>query len=154
MRIEVCPRCGTRRPDAFQWCRKCGLDFEKAERGQFPADMRPTPTAGPPPTSDVQRVPPPIQHSQQWQQPTQPYVPQVDVRPVNDRKNMARWTANALDVRCGGTAGGCLGMLVGFLLFGYFGAVIGGVAPLLLIPLGVVIGLFVGMRVALGLMAR
>jgi hypothetical protein len=45
-------------------------------------------------------------------------------------------------------------MFVGFLLFGYLGAVIGGVAPLLLIPLGVVIGLFVGMRLALGLMAR
>lgn len=154
MRIDVCPRCGTKRPDAFQWCRKCGLDFAKAERGQLPADMRLTPTAGPPPPSDVQRVAPPVQQGPQWQQPAQPYIPQLDVRPVNDRKNMARLTANALDVRCGGTAGGCLGMIVGFLVFGYLGAAIGGVAPLLLIPIGVFVGLFVGMRVALGLMAR
>ncbi len=34
---------------------------------------------------------------------------------------MARLTVQALDVRCGGTAGGCLGMIVGFFVFGYLG---------------------------------
>jgi len=59
-----------------------------------------------------------------------------------------------MEVRCGGTAGGCLGMIAGLLLFGYIGAAIGGIAPVILLPVGILIGLFVGMRVALGLMAR
>lgn len=142
MKIEFCPRCGTKRPDEFKWCRKCGIDFEQAERGQLPAGVtspyaRPT-TPNPEPTS-------------QWQQ---PYVPVVEVRAGGDRQSMARWSLHALEVRCGGTAGGCLGMVAGFVLFGYIGALIGGVAPLFFIPIGVLIGLFVGMRVALELMAK
>jgi hypothetical protein len=150
VKIETCPRCGVKRPDAFQWCRKCGLDFEKAERGQFPPGMpdRPVSPYAPPPGWTPNA--PPVPHEPQWQQP----APRVDVRPVNDRQNMARWTANALDVRCGATAGGCLGMILGLIVAGSIGAVIGGVAPLLLAPVGVFVGLFIGMRLALSLMAR
>ena len=150
VKIEFCPRCGTKRPDELQWCRKCGLDFHKAERGELPAGVS-APPRTPPGGWAVDKFDPPQPGQPQWQQ---PYVPVVEVRPGGDRQSMARWTSNALDVRCGGTVGGCLGMVLGFVLFGYLGAVIGGVAPLLLIPLGVMVGLFAGMRLALSLMSR
>ena len=148
MKIEFCPRCGTKRPDTLKWCRKCGLNFDEAERGKLP------PGVSSPTIRTVQNYfgePEPQQPTSQWQQ---PYVPVVEVRPGGDRQSMARWSLHALEVRAGGTAGGCLGMAAGFLLFGYIGALIGGVAPIFLIPLGVLIGLFVGMRGALGLRAK
>ena len=148
MQIEFCPRCGTKRPDAFQWCRKCGLDFHRAERGEQP------PGATTPPPRQVtgwvidDRTAPP---SSQW---ARPEAQPVEIRPTTDRKTMAQWSAHAMDVRCGGTAGGCLGMFLGFLAFAYIGAAIGGPAILLLLPIGVIVGMFVGARVALGLMSR
>ena len=45
-------------------------------------------------------------------------------------------------------------MFLGFLAFAYIGAAIGGPAILLLLPIGVIVGMFVGARVALGLMSR
>ncbi|MHB8890755.1 MAG: hypothetical protein ACYC65_01785 [Candidatus Limnocylindrales bacterium] len=150
MKIETCPRCGVKRPDDLRWCRKCGLDLALAERGVFPRDMGTSPTIRRPPGGwAVDQVPPPAESESR-----QPYIPQVDVRPVNDRQSMARWTASALDVRCGAMTGGCLGMFLGFMAAGMVGAAIGGVAPLLLLPFGIFIGLFIGMRLALSLMAR
>ncbi len=154
MRIDTCPRCGTRRPDELQWCRKCGLDFQKAERGELPSNMSPTaPTAGRP----APPVMAPSQPLAQWQQPAQPPPTpiRVDLRQVNDRRNMAQWTRDALDLRCGTTAGGCLGMLAGFVAGPMLGSVLGSpVAALLLAVIGVPVGLFAGMRLALSLMAR
>ena len=157
VQIEFCPRCGTKRPDELQWCRKCGLDFHKAERGQFPPGVRP-PSGGwatdrvPPPAPA--RMPPSGWATDRVEQGA-PYLGQLDVRPVSDRANMARWTRNALDIRCLGAAGGCLGMVVGgFVGLLILGALGWGFYGLFLLPLFVVAGLFVGMRVVIGRLAK
>ena len=155
MRIDTCPRCGTRRPDELQWCRKCGLDFHKAERGDLPRDMSPSaPTAGRP---SLPAAPPAQPPAAQWPPSGQPQSAplRVDLRPVNDRRNMAQWTRDALDLRCGTTAGGCLGMVAGFIGGAMIGTVVGGpVGGLLFAVVGVPLGMFLGMRLALSLMAR
>ncbi len=149
MSIEFCPRCGTKRPDYLKWCRKCGLDFEMAERGKLPANMvdesfqRPSGQQA----AEGQALP----HGSGW---TQGGHLQADITPVSDRRNIARWSRNALDVRCGGTAGGCLGTFVGFLVGGYVGLAIGGLAVIFTLAVGAFLGMYLGMRIALGLMAR
>jgi predicted lipid-binding transport protein (Tim44 family) len=78
----------------------------------------------------------------------------VDVRPVNDRRNMAQVTRDAIDVRCLGTLGGWIGAFVGFLVFGMIGMWIGGAAVFLAFFPGILVGWWIGVRTALGLMAR
>jgi hypothetical protein len=77
----------------------------------------------------------------------------IDVRAVNDRSNIARMTRDALDVRCLGTLGGLAGVVVGFLVFGWVGASIGG-AGVLLALVGIPLGWWVGVRTILGFLAR
>ena len=152
MDFEQCPRCGVRRPDAFQWCRKCGLDFAKAERGQFPRDMSPTP--GPLPRSGRQ-APPPAEPT--YWQPAPPHEQQPAIyTPVPlDRRTMARMSAASLDMSCLGTAGGCLGVAVGAFLGLGLGAALGlGLFSLIPAMLCAFLGAFAGMRVTLGLMGR
>ena len=124
-----CTRCGAARPDDFRWCRKCGLDFQNP-----PASTAPDPPA--------RVTPAPIQPS-----------PRVDVRQVNDRANMARLARDAMDVRCLGTIGGLTGAFVGFIVFGVIGSAIGG-AGVLLGLVGIPVGWWVGVRAALGRLAR
>ena len=80
-------------------------------------------------------------------------TPRVDVRPVNDRANMARMTRDAVDVRCLGTIGGLIGAVVGFIAFAWMGSMIGG-AGLLLAILGIPFGWWLGVRTALGFISR
>lgn len=67
---------------------------------------------------------------------------------------MAQWSRDALELRFGTMAGGCLGTVAGFFVFGYIGAVIGGASILLLLPIGLVLGWFLDVRIVLSLMAR
>ena len=136
MNFEFCPSCGAKRSDASELCRMCGFDFGGPNGGA--ASERDRGSAPVPPSGwAVDRVPPPA--PPQWQHPVPQQVVsrQVDVRPVSDRRNIARWTANALDVRCAGSAGGCLGMFVGFFAGALVGGAIGGFAALVTIPIGV-----------------
>jgi len=130
MRTETdhgyCPRCGVVRPDAFRWCRKCGFDFEN------------------PPKPDPAPQGPAVR--------TQDHV---DVRLVNDRRTMAQWTRDAFTIRCLGTIGGLLGAFVGFIVFAWIGVALGaGPWSLLLALIGIPIGFFVGVRIALGRLAQ
>lgn len=128
-----CPRCGAARPDDFRWCRKCGLDYQNPPKTVVPdsnvlTDPRPTSSA-----------------------PTEPA--RVDVRRVNDRANMAQLSRDAVDVRCLGTIGGLVGALVGFIAFAWIGSMIGG-AGVLLAFVGIPFGWWLGVRTALGLIAK
>lgn len=123
-----CPRCGARRPDAFRWCRKCGLDFQNT------------------PSPDASSSAPVIASDQRTR---------VDVRPIGEQRDIAKWTRDAFTVRCLGTVGGIVGMVVGFFLFTAIGgAMNAGVASLLLGFLGIFVGFFFGVRLILGLLAR
>lgn len=130
MDYGFCPRCGARRPDAFRWCRKCGLDFQNPPKPEAEATAPPL------------LVPPPPQR--------------VDVRPVGDRKAMAEWSRDAFTVRCLGALGGVIGIVVGFFLSSIIGGWLHmGVASLLLgLFVGVPLGFFFGVRLAYGLMAH
>jgi hypothetical protein len=140
VQIAYCPRCGTQRMDDLPWCRRCALDFEEAERGHLP----------PPTSGTVERIPP--QAPSHWQLPGQP--PLIDVRPVSDRRTMARVAGQSLTVSCGGTVGGCAGMVVGLVAGVMVGFALGGWAAIVLAPIGMILGLFGGMRLALELMAH
>jgi hypothetical protein len=77
----------------------------------------------------------------------------VDVRPVNDRANMARMARDAVDVRCLGTIGGLLGIFLAIVVVGWFGQTIGPAAVVFAVVL-VPLGWWLGVRTALGLLAR
>ena len=83
-----------------------------------------------------------------------PPAQQVDFRPVNDRANMARMSRDAMDVRCLGTVGGLVGVIVAFFTVGLIGQAADNGAVLLLLIIAVPIGWWVGARTALGLLAR
>lgn len=85
--------------------------------------------------------------------PRQPDPPRLDVRSVNDRQNIARMTRDAVDVRCLGTTGGLVGAFFGFVVFGWIGMAIGGAGPLLAF-VGIPLGWWLGVRTALGWLAR
>lgn len=171
--MKYCPRCSTARDEGAAFCRRCGLDLEAAEAGRGevvhhpgyrPPRMAPYEPRRPqyePPPGEIE--PPPVyvaapvpeQALQSHYRHVQYQAPQLDVRLVDDRQNMARLSARALDVRCGGTAGGCLGMMAGF----WGGALVGGALGLGLLSLvpvtaGMLVGTFLGTRVALGIMGR
>lgn len=139
--IAYCPRCGTQRLDDLAWCRKCGLDFAEAARGHF----------SPPASGTVERIPPQAP-PQYWQLPGQP--PPIDVRPVSDRRTMARVAGQSLTVSCGGTVGGCAGMVAGLVAGVMVGFALGGWATILTAPVGMILGLFGGMRLALEIIAH
>ncbi len=135
MDYEYCPRCGTRRDDAvFGWCKKCGFDF-KYGPGPDPAAARQTPQS--PSSRDEPRT-------------------RIDVRPVGDRRDIAKWTRDAFTVRCLGTFGGMVGAFLGFFLLTWIGAAMQlGVFSLVLgLFFGIPLGLFLGIRLALGLLAK
>jgi hypothetical protein len=129
-----CPRCAAPRPDDFRWCRKCGLDFQNPPKAVAP--------------NRQELIDPPRAYSVSTQEP-----PRVEVRAVNDRANMARMTRDAMDVRCLGTIGGLAGAFVGFLLLGWIGMAIGG-GGVLLALVGIPLGWWIGVRTALGFLAR
>ncbi len=136
MAAGECPRCGAWRPDDLRWCRKCGLDFE-ASRGSV---IPPSPGLGKEPEA---RQAPASEPSR------------IDVRPVNDRRNMAQWTLDAFTVRCLATVGGLVGGLVGFLVFGYIALVLNlGLASILVAMIGFPVGMVIGIRFALKRLAR
>ena len=123
-----CPRCGSRRPDAFRWCRKCGFDFQN------------------PPKPDVAASVPPVVADQPQR---------IDVRPIGDRRAMAQFSRDVIDIRCLGTIGGILGAIVGFLALGTLGVIFNlGSAGALLSIVGLPLGWYIGTRVALGRLAR
>jgi ribosomal protein L40E len=132
MPSNVCPRCGATRPDDFRWCRKCGLDFKAPQKSVGSSEAK------------VAARPSSSASSQGFQ---------LDVRPVNDRANLARYARDVIDVRCLGTVGGLVGALAGFLLLGWIGMAIGGAGVLLAI-LGIPVGWWVGVRTVLGRMAK
>lgn len=66
---------------------------------------------------------------------------------------MAQIARDAMDVRCLGTVGGVIGAVIGFLAFAWIGTWLGGAALLLVIP-GIPFGWWIGVRAALGLIAR
>lgn len=73
-----------------------------------------------------------------------------------DRRTIARFSLAAFQVRCLGTVGGCLGMVVGAFLGSVVAADLGHSA-LLLVPglrFGAMIGAAVGIFVSLQLLAR
>jgi hypothetical protein len=67
---------------------------------------------------------------------------------------MARLASDALTVRCLGTLGGLAGLFLGFLAGIWLGVTMGGFAVLVTTPILMAVGLFLGMRVALRLLAR
>jgi hypothetical protein len=117
MRLDTCPQCGTRRPDELQWCRKCGLDSHKAERGDLPDDMgAAAPTVAPPRTRTAQ----------DWhdgdQPPTHPAAEPSRVRLEVDRRWLARLSGNAMDVGCLASIGAAIGYAAGLALGGIQGS--------------------------------
>jgi hypothetical protein len=73
-----------------------------------------------------------------------------------DRRGLARWSLAALQVRCLGTAGGCIGMVIGALV-GIWLATAATHNALALIPggfIGAFVGLWAGMFIALRMMSR
>ena len=131
-----CPRCGAGRTENFRWCRKCGMDFHHP-----PKDVVPDPG---------------VRAAARPQRPERSVVvdaPRVDVRQVDDRANMARNARDAIDVRCLGTIGGLVGAFLGFLVLGYIGGLAGG-AGVLLGLIGIPVGWWIGVRTALGWLAR
>jgi hypothetical protein len=62
-------------------------------------------------------------------------------------------TRDAVDVRCLGTIGGLLGAVVGFVALAWIGSMIGG-AGLILAFLGIPLGWWLGVRTALGMIAK
>lgn len=127
--LGFCPRCGAMRPDAFRYCRKCGLDFDSAlarvVASQQAASTRQLPSPG-----------------------------RLDVRPVMDRATMAQLTKDSFTIRCAGTAGGMIGGFLGFLVFGGLGASMLGPGGALLALIGAPVGFFIGVRAALGFAGR
>ena len=69
---------------------------------------------------------------------------------------MAGWSLAALQVRCLGTAGGCIGAAIGaFLGFSVVGAMTSNfLLAISGLPVGALIGMLVGLFVSLRLMAR
>jgi hypothetical protein len=65
---------------------------------------------------------------------------------------MARVAGQSLTVSCGGTVGGCAGMVFGLVAGIMVGFALGGWAAIVLAPVGMILGLFGGMRLALELM--
>jgi hypothetical protein len=66
---------------------------------------------------------------------------------------MAQMTRDAVDVRCLGTIGGLVGALIGFFAFAWIGSMMGG-AGVLLAFVGIPLGWWLGVRTALGLIAK
>ena len=62
---------------------------------------------------------------------------------------MARVAGQSLTVSCGGTVGGCAGMVFGLVAGIMVGFALGGWAAIVLAPVGMILGLFGGMRLAL-----
>jgi hypothetical protein len=158
MRIDTCPRCGTRRPDELQWCRKCGLDFHKAERGELPSDMRAVaPAVAPPRIKTVQDY---------WRDNDMPPTPPVSaparVRVEVDRRWLARLFGNSMDVGClawiGGTVGSGIGWVLGLAVGRLFWPATPNTWDFLFQPAGATvggtIGLVVGARIALYLISH
>ena len=85
-----------------------------------------------------------------WVRPPEPR----DVRLVSDRQTIARVSRAALDVRCLGTLGGLVGMVLGFFVGGYVGLALGGAMLVITLPVGLLLGAYLGMRAALGWAAR
>ena len=147
MRIDTCPRCGTRRPDELQWCRKCGLDFHKAERGDLPGDMR----AGAPPVD-----PPRIKTVQDdWHDNDLPPTPPAPV-PATVRVEVGhRWIAGAygkaMDVGCLAGVGAAVGYAAGLLLAGLLGYASRDLGLFVVLS---AVGGWVGARTALWLIAH
>ncbi len=68
---------------------------------------------------------------------------------------MAQLSRDAWDVRCLGTLGGLIGLVLGFVLFAYVGAVLNaGLFSIFLGLIGIPIRFFFGVRVALSMMAK
>ena len=82
-----------------------------------------------------------------------PPAPRVDIRAVDDRQNMARMTRDAMDVRCLGTLGGLVGAVLGFIVLGWVGMVFGPAGALLGL-VGLPLGWWLGVRTALGWLAK
>lgn len=133
MDYGYCPRCGTRRPDAFRWCRKCGLDFQNPPKSETHASAPPAHTSVAPGENRIS----------------------IDVRPVGDRRDLARWTRDVFTVRCLGTLGGMVGMFLGFfVMVALGGAVSAGPFSLVLGLIGLPLGFFLGVRLTLGLLTK
>jgi hypothetical protein len=132
----TCPRCGAPRTENFRWCRKCGLDFQKPPKEIVPdnagrAVRRPDEIVGGPAAP-----------------------PRVDIRQVDDRANMARKARAELDVRCLGTVGGVVRAIVGLVLFAAIGGLLGPAIGAVGLIVGIPIGWWIGVRTALGWLAR
>jgi hypothetical protein len=67
---------------------------------------------------------------------------------------MARMSRDAMDVRCLGTVGGLIGVIVAFFVVGLIGQAADNGAVLLLLIIAIPIGWWLGARTALSLIAR
>jgi hypothetical protein len=149
-----CPRCAARRVEGLDTCPKCqwrytigptptpaspwaGPTVAPRLDEPKPADywVRPKGAAQPPPTASTPTL--------------------VQLQPM-DRRAMARWSYAALQVRCLGAMGGCLGVVVGAFVGTWVSAAATqnafAVVPGLMF--GAFIGMWVGIFMALRIVAR
>ena len=142
MRIDICPRCGTKRPDDMPWCRRCGLDFREVERGEMsPAD------------------PPRIKTMQDyWHDndlpPTPPAPVPATVRVEVDHRWVAGAYGKAMDVGCLAVVGAAVGYAAGLLLAGLLGYASRDVGLFVVLSPVAAVGGWLGARMALWLIAH
>ena len=69
---------------------------------------------------------------------------------------MAQWSRDVIDIRCLGTIAGLVGAIVGFFFFAAIAGIlnVGPVGSIVMMVLGIPIGYWLGVRAALGYMAR
>ena len=67
---------------------------------------------------------------------------------------MARMSRDAMDVRCLGALGGIVGAFLAFVVVGWIGQATGSGVVLLLLIIAIPLGWWLGVRTALGLIAK
>lgn len=142
-----CPRCSARRIEGVDTCPRCQWRFASEAPTPPPAQRPSAPSA----TSWRAQDPSPADKLAPGS--SQPVRVQIEAM---DRRTVARFSLAAFQVRCLGTLGGCLGMLIG----AFAGSVVAAGLThnaFMSFPgfiVGAMVGMVVGILVSLRLMAR